>query len=136
MNGLCLVAYKGISIFKKPNGTKYKFGVMYDIPGITDVLAKKGLTITDMEAVPDAPQGVRILMLNQLNELLSSGAGTIALNGRLKSVKGLHQPEDRITRTKIGQLIGAMINDSAVRAFMQPENTYLIIKIKSIPNSN
>lgn len=129
LDGLCLVAENGINKFKKPNGTKYKFGVMYDISGMTDVLDRRGLTITDMTASPSVPAGTRILALNQLSELLNSGAGTVALNGRLKSVKGLHQPEDRITRTKVGQLIGDMINDSAVRAFMQPANTYLLVSI-------
>ena len=99
------------------------------IPGITDKLFEKGFYIESIEAAPDTPQGAKVLKLNQLNELLNSGAGIIALNGKLKSVKGLNQIGDRIARTKIGQLIDMKIDHDIRQSFLKPENNYLIIEI-------
>jgi len=104
----------------------------YNITGITDKLSNKGLYIESMEAVPSLPANVQVITMNDMNGLLNSGAGKIAMDGRIKSVPGLFRPVDRFCRTVIGQIINKKIDSSIEKEFLKPENNYLIVEIKAL----
>ena len=131
LDELGLVLKRGVNNFEFPNGTKYRFCAGYDIPGITDVLEKRGLTITDITASHSASTCARVLSLDDINSFLNnSQAGTIVFDGRLNKYKGLHIGYDRISRTAIGQKMKKKIDDNLMHEISKLENNFIIFEIK------
>ena len=107
------------------------------IPGITDKLFEKGFCIESIEAAPDAPQGAKVLSLDDINGFLNNiQAGTIVFDGRLNKYKGLHIGYDRISRTAIGQKMKKKIDDNLMHEISKLENNFIIFEIKQLPGNN
>ena len=130
LNTLCLVANKVTFDYPK-NGAKYRFGIKYDIPGITDKLAEKGLIIADIRVEKEAPNGAKVIGLRDVNGLINGGAGVFAADGCLNVAKMMRKPVERISNGGIGRIVcsGEHPLLDIREGFLKAENNFIVFTI-------
>jgi hypothetical protein len=133
---VCAVANKGLNNIKYANGTKYNFGLRYNIPGITDKLGERNLKILDMTVTRERPSYQHILMEYNVKGLYNSlvnipSSGLFVIDGSRVTPK---RTNEKLTRSEIGKyMFDAMKNnnniDKIVNDFCAPKNDFLTFKI-------
>jgi hypothetical protein len=106
----------------------------YNIPGITDKLAEKGLIIADIRVEKEAPNGAKVIGLRDVNGLINGGAGVFAADGCINIGKRILKPVDRISNGGIGRIVcsGEHPLLDIREGFLKAENNFIVFDIRPI----